>query len=77
MIDVFQYTLYFACPVNWGCRIHRLLLCRGVRPCNKSPGYNTKRSDGVVPVMLELWEMQSTPFIAIAPRSSVTGSDST
>ena len=20
------------CPVGWGCRIHRLLLCRGVRP---------------------------------------------
>ena len=20
------------CPVDWGCRIHRLLLCRGVRP---------------------------------------------
>ena len=20
------------CPVSWGCRIHRLLLCRGVRP---------------------------------------------
>ena len=20
------------CPVAWGCRIHRLLLCRGVRP---------------------------------------------
>ena len=21
-----------SCPVGWGCRIHRLLLCRGVRP---------------------------------------------
>ena len=20
------------CPVGWGCRIHRLLLCRGIRP---------------------------------------------
>ena len=23
---------YVNCPVGWGCRIHRLLLCRGVRP---------------------------------------------
>ena len=20
------------CPIDWGCRIQRLLLCRGVRP---------------------------------------------
>ena len=20
------------CPVAWGCKLHRLLLCRGVRP---------------------------------------------
>ena len=31
-------------PVGWHCRIHRLLLCRGVRPPphNKCPGYDTK-----------------------------------
>ena len=23
--------------VGWGCRIHRLLLCRGVRPPNECP----------------------------------------
>ena len=27
---------------------------------NECPGYDTKQSDGEVPVMLELWEMQST-----------------
>ena len=27
----------------------------------ESPGYDTKQSDGEVPVMLELWEFQSTP----------------
>ena len=28
------------CPIGWGCRIHRLLPCRGVRPhsANKCPG---------------------------------------
>ena len=51
------------CPVRWISRIHRLLLCRGMRlltPPNESPGYDTKQSDGEVPVMLELWGMQST-----------------
>ena len=27
------------------------------------PGYDTKQSDGEVPVMLELWGMQSTPSL--------------
>ena len=29
------------CPVGWGCRIHRLLLCRGVRPPPMSVLYMT------------------------------------
>ena len=41
-IDVTYYTslmyqlndnnIYIYCPVGWECRIHRLLLCKGVRP---------------------------------------------
>ena len=27
---------------------------------NESPGYDTKQSDGEVPVMLKLWGLQST-----------------
>ena len=43
------------CPVGWGCRIHRLVFFRGVRPRpNESPGYDTKQSDDEVPVLLEL-----------------------
>ena len=40
-------------------------LCyRGVRfPRNECLGQVTKQSDGKVPVMLELWEMQSTPLL--------------
>ena len=30
---------------------------------NEYPGYDTKQSDGEVPVMLELWGMQSTPSL--------------
>ena len=66
------------CPVGWGCRIHRLLLCRGVRPLpNECPGYDTKQSDGEVPAVLELWEMRSTPSLPITPRSTLARSGST
>ena len=51
--------------VGWGCRIHWLHLCRGViPPPNECPRYNTKQSDGEVPVMLELWRMQSTSSLS-------------
>ena len=51
-------------PVGWGNRIHQLHLCRRVRPpTNECPGYDTKQSDGEVPVMLELWGMRSTPLL--------------
>ena len=46
-----------------GCRIHRLLLCRGVKPPNECPGYDTKQSNGEVSVMLELWGIWSTPLL--------------
>ena len=29
--------------------------------------YDTKQSDGEVPVMLELWEMRSTPSLPLLP----------
>ena len=47
----------------WVCRIHRLHVCRGVRPppADECPDYDTKQSDGEVPVMLGLWRMRSTP----------------
>ena len=51
------------------CRIHRLNLGREVRPPtpNECPGYDTKQSDGEVPVRLELWGMQSTPSLPLLP----------
>ena len=52
------------CPVSWGCRIHWLHLCGGIRPPpNEYPGYDTKQSDGEVPAVLELWGMRSTPSL--------------
>ena len=29
--------------------------------------YDTKQSDGEAPVMLQLWEMQSTPLLPLFP----------
>ena len=62
------FSVYF-CPVGWGCRIHRLLLCRG----GKTPTpqrvswYDTKQSDGEVPAVLELWGMRSTHSLPSLP----------
>ena len=55
----------WSCPVS---RIHRLHLCRGVRsPPNECPVYDTKQSDGKVPVILEFWGMQSTLLLSSLP----------
>ena len=59
------------CPISWGCRIHRLPICRGVKKkkntSNECAGYDTKQSDGEVSVMLELWGMQRTPSLPLLP----------
>ena len=43
--------------VSWDCNIHQLHLCKEVR--HECPGYDSKQSDGEVPVMLELWRIRS------------------
>ena len=53
----------YVCPIDCDCRIHWLHVCRGVRLPNECPGYDTKQSDGEIPVMLELWGMRSTPSL--------------
>ena len=63
-----QYSLYSPCPVGWGCKIHRLHLCRGGKtPPKECPGYDTKQTDGEVPAVLELWRMRSTPLLPLLP----------
>ena len=59
----------FSCLVGWGCRIHRLLLCRGVRSPspNEDPGYDTKQSDVEVLVLLKLRGTPSTPSLPSLP----------
>ena len=59
-----------SCPVGYGCRIYQLLLFRGVRLLPMSV-LDMILNNGEIPVMLELWEMWSIPFFAIAPGSTL------
>ena len=45
-------------------------------PFNERPRYNIKQSDGEVPVMLDLGDVEH-PFIVIAPRPTLAQSGST
>ena len=68
-LDVIQgrFLKGINCPVSWDCRTHRMHLCRGIGPPNKCPGYDTKQSDGEIPVMLGLWGMRSTSSLPLLP----------
>ena len=72
------YIRLFICPVGWGCRIHRLHRCRGVRhpPPTSVLDMTLKQSDGEVPAVLEFKNVEY-PFIAIAPRSTLARRGST
>ena len=63
-----EITKGIDCPVSWGCKIHRLHLYGGVRSTpNECPGYDTKLSDGEVPVMLGLWGMRGPLSLPLHP----------
>ena len=71
----FQLTLV---PVGWGCGIHRLRLCSGVRLHQRGESYpsdtfDTKQSDAEASVMGN----EEKHFIAIAFRSTLARSGST
>ena len=58
------------CPVSkgWGCKIHRLLLFRGVIPHPMSAQYMTLNNlMGSAPKMLEFWGIRSTPSLPSFP----------
>ena len=59
-------TVYF--PLGWCCRIHRLHLCWEVwsHP-NKYPGYDNKKSEDEIAVILELHGMRSTSSLPSLP----------
>ena len=73
LVTVHRATIIIL-PIGWVCRIHRLHLCRGVRPLpNECPVYDTRHSDGEVPVMLEIWEMRCTPLLPSLPGPLLPG----
>ena len=41
--------------------------CSADSPTNECPGYDTKQSDGEVPVVLELWGMRTTLLLPSLP----------
>ena len=49
----------------------------GRNTSNECPKYNTRQSDSEATVILELWEMRSTPSIAITLRTTLARCDNT
>ena len=75
IVTVTVNLLILHSPVGWWCRIHQLLLCRGVRPlpATACPRIDAKLSDGEVPLMLELWRIRSTPSLPSLPGPQCPG----
>ena len=61
--------------IIWNKAVELLTLCIALSvgtveytdPPNECPGYDTKQSDGEVPVMLGPWGIQSTPSLPLLP----------
>ena len=71
LIKMWQLTKAYGVTRN-ELKIHVIcyitLLCRGVGPPpNECPRYDTKQSDGEVPVLLEHWVMQSKSLLPLHP----------
>ena len=72
-----SFTKKGNCPVSWGCRIHRPLLCRGIR--------SIQQVSWIWHQAIWWWGSNNAgplgnaedPFIAIAPRSTLAQSGST
>ena len=69
IIDTQLWFIYIQlyCPVSLDCRIHWLNLCRVVRLPIECPAYDTKQSNGEIPVMPELWGMWNTASLPLLP----------
>ena len=71
---IYMEHILFFLPVDWSCRIYWLHIFGRVRPhLQRMSWYDTKQSDHEVPVMLELWGMQSTPSLLSLPGSLCPG----
>ena len=62
----FFLSFFLSPPTKTGWRFRTTLtasLQKYMTPINKCPVYDTKQSDGEVPVMLELWGVRSIPWL--------------
>ena len=60
--------LFLSSRLVWGLQnTPTVSLQNGKTLHNECPGYHTKQPDGEIPVMLELWGMQSTPLLPSLP----------
>ena len=59
--------IYIYCPVGETAKYTDCFSTERKTPPHGSSRYDTKQSDGEVPVMLELWGMQSTPSLPSFP----------
>ena len=57
-------TLFSSGPVGWGCWIHSLHLCRGLRSLSQRV---SRINNLIVQVMRELWGRRSTPLLTSLP----------
>ena len=64
---IYTFIYRYALVQSVGAVEYRLLLCRGLRPPNECPVYDTKQSDDEVAAEMELWRMRSTPSIPSLP----------
>ena len=55
------------CQIGWGSRILRVLHWWGARYPNEFPVYDSKQSDGEVPVIQEVWGTGSSHLLPILP----------
>ena len=67
IICLLKFTWFQAFLSNTNLLRGELIFCGGVRPPKKCPRYDTKQSDGEIPVMLELWGMGSPPSLPSLP----------
>ena len=63
-----RFILYiWFTPVSWDGRVHRLHLCRRIKPppYDECPGYDSKKSDSEASIMLGLLGIWSTPLMPL------------
>ena len=65
LYGIIRYTLF--CFGLEQSNIPTAPLQKGKTPSNDGPEFDTKQSDGEVPIMLKLWGIQSTPSLLSLP----------